>query len=592
MEWTTNNFFSLTPVPFSHFDSLHFQHYNPSPEFEGPFLKSLRLNLWNATTGEFMLLRNQDVKFAVKHSNGASAQELVTTSTDCSTYEELRHLLTLTQLFQEQDAALGQITNMMKQAWTKIVGDHDIPALTVQDTVVVIVIGKQDLCCAGEAGKLFGPRTEEMLQAVANQKHRASAVWVVIDGMAKDDDSVLVAELERKVTDLFLKVSPAWGFELQPGAIGAGRSGSRRVNVVRNSRTKGNKLGAWNWGNMQSIHHFSSDSADPLVAFVDPMTATCWRQPDFLRRCIMQALRDEISCRERVDVVMSSTGHLALARQSTLLRAGLFDEAFSGHFDGSSSIAEADLLIRLLDLGVCARRVDIPSSLEILSHVDCDDVAYFWYKHGIRKGNFPAKIQNIVDKHLQGSAPTTDESPDMKAENVPFEMMNGEQMFLRRETLRVATSDISDGSTGTRPTMLVGVITSNLDRVRGLLSDLGCMLADAKHCVMVFANVAEEGSDASNSFVARLKRLLESYRFRSRVLTGTDVFTASAGQSYDVTTADAAPDFPLPIAAARTVLQTWMLATTQEIENRFEFAAVIDDDMRLPSFWGDSLGEK
>ena len=55
-EWRTNNFLRASPVSYVHFDKLHYGHYNPSKDFEGPFLSGLRFNMWSADHGSYIKL--------------------------------------------------------------------------------------------------------------------------------------------------------------------------------------------------------------------------------------------------------------------------------------------------------------------------------------------------------------------------------------------------------------------------------------------------------------------------------------------------------------------------------------------------------
>jgi hypothetical protein len=164
---------------------------------------------------------------------------------------------------------------------------------------------------------------------------------------------------------------------------------------------------------------------------------------------------------------------------------------------------------------------------------------------------------------------------------IPLKMWNGDDILVRRDMFDVLTRNNHHplSSLDAPVKMLVGIITSDLKRVRGLISDLGCMLADAQHCVVVFAN------DAGSSVAEKVKGLLNEYSFRSHVIRSNDRIVRELSPDFSLD----ATSFPLPIALARTVLQTYLLAITR-VEH-FEAAAVVDDDIRLPKAWGIRKGD-
>lgn len=144
-------------------------------------------------------------------------------------------------------------------------------------------------------------------------------------------------------------------------------------------------------------------------------------------------------------------------------------------------------------------------------------------------------------------------------------------------TIRRDTNTVLNASTSTTPTessvwkMLVGITTSDPRRIENLLSDLGCMLNDEQHSVVVFAN--SNSPEIGDSVL----KMLQGYKFRGHIIRNTDrivkvLFPSSVGC------------LPLPIAKARTVMQTFLHATTMKED--FDAVAVLDDDMRLPKGWG------
>ena len=137
------------------------------------------------------------------------------------------------------------------------------------------------------------------------------------------------------------------------------------------------------------------------------------------------------------------------------------------------------------------------------------------------------------------------------------------------EALKVVSADVDNS--GRR--MLVGIITSDSKRVVGLLDDLGAMLDNRKHSVIVFANQGEDLAD-------RISKMLQVHCFKHHIIRSADRIVR-----------ELFPDSGsvLPIAKSRTVLQTFMYAVTKVEE--FDAVAVLDDDMRLPKGWGVCDGE-
>ena len=93
-EWKTNNTFDApqdSPTPFVHFDDLHFNHYNPSKRFLGPFLNSLRFNVW-ARDDSFLVIRfdacegTPPSSFTIieKSKQGGSIEKLFDQSKECA----------------------------------------------------------------------------------------------------------------------------------------------------------------------------------------------------------------------------------------------------------------------------------------------------------------------------------------------------------------------------------------------------------------------------------------------------------------------------------------------------------------------------
>ena len=323
-------------------------------------------------------------------------------------------------------------------------------------------------------------------------------------------------------------------------------------------------------------------------------------------------------------------------RCSALLEAGLFDEAFL-----RTSLVDVDLSIRLWDLQVVGYQqeggfkqfvttanmsVDPNPLFSVPEHVtpcqegtseraaSWDEIHLFVYKH---KARMPIEqLHGLVTEWwrvdyqsdgsslsqlLEGQRPQLLEELSFQREAVtlpaeysslPLQMWSDDdddvKILLRREThdlfhsMRGSIVDVD--SPAQRLKMLVGITTSDVRRVTGLISDLGAMLNNEKHCVVVFANQKTHNGEGVDADVADdVGKLLRPCGFRHYVIRHTDRVVRELYPQY--TRSDAkAPITPLPIAHSRTVLQTFLYALSKVEE--FEVIGVLDDDMRLPTGWG------
>lgn len=380
---------------------------------------------------------------------------------------------------------------------------------------------------------------------------------------------------------------------------------------------RGSSLGSLNTGIMKSCNETTLDD----TCWIAPLdTATTRWLPDHLDHCVMAAsarcqfvtstmsgarTRMSVPCVGDEFFASSVKKSVMLVRRALLMEAGLFDEAMGG-------MADADLYVRLCDVVAdeqrqlrlqrqavtvaCTAELVAPRTPCVPSHCNSggseeDDVQLFLYKHASRMT--PEELDNVMcltGYESANSALVSHPADFPECQPVALEMWNGDMVSVRRDTFDALREPVDASVHDSTPLtcsmplkrMLVGVITCDADRVRGLVSDLGCMLDDAAHCVVVFAN--ERGSSVGN----RVSRMLKAHKFRGHVIRGTDRIVLEVCHEFHGS-ADATC-FPLPITEARTVIQTFLLATAKAEE--FDVMAVVDDDMRLPKTWGVRNGDE
>lgn len=287
-----------------------------------------------------------------------------------------------------------------------------------------------------------------------------------------------------------------------------------------------------------------------------------------------------------------------VVRRDLLLEAGMFDEAFAVHSVGA--LADLDLYIRMR--GVLSRteageqRIALTGGRTIVSsvahptpelHPLTKDVELFIYKHHSRMQKY--HVQELLQKFRfpEGALTLHRSLVSMpECEPVPLNTWSGERVHVRRDTSEVLSSAVESMPPRATPPskMLVGLITSDPRRACNLVRDLGGLLDDHQHAVVIFVNSIEE------VIGDQVHRMLQDHPFRSHVIRSTDRIVCELGLSQagdGQNTTPSAQDkfnFPLPIAQARTVLQVFLGAVTDA--ESFDAVAVIDDDMRLPESWG------
>jgi nucleoside-diphosphate-sugar epimerase/NADPH:quinone reductase-like Zn-dependent oxidoreductase/GTP cyclohydrolase II/arylamine N-acetyltransferase/ectoine hydroxylase-related dioxygenase (phytanoyl-CoA dioxygenase family)/acyl carrier protein len=364
--------------------------------------------------------------------------------------------------------------------------------------------------------------------------------------------------------------------------------------IVFNERSINSKAGALNTGVMRAFSDFSFDERF-WVVFIDPMKH-CWKQNHL--ECCTNAIYDNsygwvLTCENNEDdhvtfpVATDPSFYMQHAPRSCwavtcslFFEAGMFDEALSSTMDYDLSIRIRDVMssqnIKHHQLKQCTV-IEQHISL-VCEDVECD-AKLFLYKYYARMNrdqlayvmkklqlefdhnivNDPGKLCLVKFSHDLVHLPTWNNDG-----------VNG-KVTIRRDTNELLTSGKVDQlhNINSNRKMLIGIITGDHRRVTNVLSDLGSKLSDVQHSVVVFAN------STSPKLADIVLKLLQPFQFRSHVIQSTAPIIQSLFPS-DV--------LPLPIAKARTVLQTFLLAVTK-VED-FDAVAVLDDDMRLPEDWG------
>jgi acyl transferase domain-containing protein/nucleoside-diphosphate-sugar epimerase/NADPH:quinone reductase-like Zn-dependent oxidoreductase/GTP cyclohydrolase II/arylamine N-acetyltransferase/ectoine hydroxylase-related dioxygenase (phytanoyl-CoA dioxygenase family) len=372
--------------------------------------------------------------------------------------------------------------------------------------------------------------------------------------------------------------------------------------IIYNNRTKNSMAGAVNTGIMEA---FSESGVENKfwVSFLD--TSKHRWQSTHLERCVQTAMRagrvcgwviDSASADEDIkssDVkffYQSDPRSSWLVRCTELMEAGMFDEALGYTMDFDLSIRLCDVIGQFAHRAVTGECTIFPqqsapivtTSLksESLLSVDID---LFFYKHDTRM------TQEQLDYAIHGfgngglTVPSAQRNGEYKNlcayESVPLRMWNNcedREIVIRRDTSELLRIDDCDSDSMTqRRKMLVGITSSDTRRLSGVLGDLGGMLANKIHCVLIFANNTEIG------FVDKVSTLLAACPFRGHVIRVSDRIVQELFPR-DI--------IPLPIAKSRTVLQTFMHATTKK--EIFDVVAVLDDDSRLPRGWGIREGDE
>ena len=445
-------------------------------------------------------------------------------------------------------------------------------------TKQLIVIATIESCSKHPEGIKLSDSSCQGLTSISRQTRSPDLIFVIFEDQNDFNEEALVEEIK-----IFL-----------PGA---------KIGQNTRTRGKGSNLGALNSGIMRSFDE--TDTEESWIALLDT-SSTSWL-PTHLERCMMSAKTIGVACQmvtspltevntqqmpginEARFFTPTMNRSALLVRRTIMTEAGLFDESMG-------TMADADLYIRLYDIiasaqgqlipqrqettGICTTK---PHQLKVKTPYEGtrNDISMhlFNYKHGPRMS--PVQMDVLcrscgIENKLQNMSQIEAFS---ECQHVALRMWNGKDVFIRNDTYNaLCDSKGGDSANETNPEparkMLFGIITSDAERICGLLGDLGCMLNDQRHCVVIFANKCDP------ALGHKISNILKYHKFRSHVINGTDRIVIEVcnnmNSDYNV--------LPLSIAEARTVLQTFLLATTKK-EN-FDVVVVIDDDLRLPKGWG------
>ena len=380
--------------------------------------------------------------------------------------------------------------------------------------------------------------------------------------------------------------------------------------IAHNERTRGANgiasAGALNTGILVAATCDAATSDECWISILD--TAMSIWEPTHLKQCLSVVSGSADHCQlvistgldslpEVSDVSFFSCGvdrSCLFLRRSLLMEAGMFDEALQSRSDD-------DLYVRMCDIiagertakahvgliSQCAVASEVLDQTSPYSDEFDDDLNLFVYKHAPRMTS--AQLEFVMAKADVGSTLSARQTPQQsnsECRPVMLPMWDPyHNVAIRRETYTTLHDGADESAQPIlKVKMLVGIITSDPDRVSRLLDDLGNMLNDREHCVVIFSN----STDSSVS--AGILHLLQSQssRFRSHLIRSTSRVVTDILR--DRSTNSMSATFPLPIAVSRTILQTFLCATTDA--EQFEAVVVLDDDMRLPMRWGLREGDE
>jgi len=378
--------------------------------------------------------------------------------------------------------------------------------------------------------------------------------------------------------------------------------------LVVNERTRGfygfSSSGALNTGMIASANDEKVND-DSWISILDTATSI-WR-PTHLQKCLsMVEGADNNSCQWVMAASWNQAGVLPRAgertffvahvekscffvRRNLMMEAGMFDEALC-------SRAATDLYVRLFDVlagenlaqpissaEVTESTVDSSTS-EAASQSKCDifdDFDHFLYKHNPRMTSEQLELalsKRAISVTVRPMQETSSEELEREFDLVQLPMWDPQHsVAVRRDVFDTVQSGADQMATlAPKLKLLFGIITSNPERVSHLLRDLSYMLNDRKHCVVVFVNAIDlRVADEVSHLLQSQKSRFRGHVIRSNHRLVKEVLKETHGSSTN--------GILLPIAMSRTVLQTFLCATTKA--EHFDAVAVLDDDMRLPKTW-------
>lgn len=377
---------------------------------------------------------------------------------------------------------------------------------------------------------------------------------------------------------------------------------------AHNERTHGSdsfaSAGALNMGIVLSADDFFNGNS--WISFLD--TAACIWRPTHLQECLSIATADA-SCQWIMATMASGTmvlpGHDDVAffaagvqkscffvRRNLMMEAGMFDEALRSRSDDDLYVRLCDVLAEDRHASHCAvtreatvqvARATTDAALARNSNT-FNDVDLFFYKHAPRmtlaqKQLVLAQARNDNARLMREcEMGVADDDRDCQLVSLPM-WDHQHNVTIRRDVYNTLNSG-DDGMAPLtfKPKMLFGIITSDPDRVSHLLGDLRNMLDGREHCVVILANTSDV------NIADQISKLMQSQasQFRHHVIQSMDRVVVEMLRSEHC--------FPLPIAVSRTILQTFLCATTDA--EHFDAVAVLDDDMRLPRMWSLREGDE
>eukprot|EP00045_Choanoeca_perplexa_P016441 m.222974 g.222974 ORF g.222974 m.222974 type:complete len:2105 (+) comp17261_c1_seq2:280-6594(+) len=410
-------------------------------------------------------------------------------------------------------------------------------------------------------------------------------------------------------------------------AILAERDSPVAIHVLLNRRTKNvSGTGCWNTGIMAVLERHGCDS-NRYIAILDDDDE--WH-PTHLQSCVHSIYdskgevswvvaglewhgRSGISYQTPTAATLSVESFLRgnpgvqgsnlFARLSLLLQAGMFDE-------NMNSMTDRDLCIRILDvLGPSSSRcISFTGSHSVIHHAESDQrvttdmvakrkaIVKFLWKYGHRftaedmlafekrsLDCFSINVQEEIQKAsstIQSLAtwnPVTSSGDVISVQETSrrYLGMHADQLNLNTPT----------GSAGGSRSILIGIVSSDFQRVGPLLLDIARLESNLKPTVMLLVNKGD---------IEEWRQLV--LKIEVPVVLIDPLTTSVQGIAHQYATAlNGRPVAQQPqhvsfeIGLARTVLQAHMKCKL-DAEDQYSLAMVLDDDKRLPkSFLAESL---
>lgn len=399
-----------------------------------------------------------------------------------------------------------------------------------------------------------------------------------IQHQSRSPDRVIIVDDSRDAVD----------FERNERVVREWRPASLEVEFLRNLRTKG-ASGAWNTG-LDRLARLCDEPERLWVALLDD--ADEW-DSHHLERCLAAAEEQDLDMvaarfwriEERADplmVVPPQSLDLAsflvgnpgiqcsnlVCRLRVLLEAGLFDESLP-------SSTDRDLCIRIAELPDVRYGITAEPTV---NHFACKS------RSRLSTPLSPAKIKGLdrfFAKYRGRMSETQREAFRTRAYQ-HFGLKEPPRNPAKNESIYRCSPSQNSRTSAPRqapPHLIVGLIadTARLDELSNLLADLRGLSGDpdlSGHDVLIFENGDKQRPDEElRGLVERARKDGLCIRFVDRARHLRDV---AQGWVLD---GGASRGIRLPIAFARTVLQSYLYAFAKERPGAVVW--IIDDDMRL-----------